>query len=726
MIAALKALANELLSFIRGVGRKLYGRRFDPVKDAQDFIGEVVDSSRVRSMSERWRPDTPVSTDILGEIADLSLDVRKAVKLADVKRINAFVKRNVQTGAGQGLMNALAPAITTMRSWGYEGKQLGNFFERPSRGGVPETGYLAAYQALNNKESAAFGRAVGIPNEWGKIEQWKTPEIQAVLAEAEAAGDEGSTAEVSPQAQKVLDYFKRVYDQYNLSELKAEMRHNYYPRGLNLEIIRTQTGRARMEALIVEYLPDTDKNVAKNIVDGILSDATTRSESEASVEGIPEDGFAPGVPHRLARTLEAIPTRALRENNLALPADEVATTYIYNLTKRVEFEKRGGNTELVDLMQEVVKKHPHLERQVEYVVRGVMGQTDVKVSPAMRTILDIAQTVTIFTLLPLALLSQFPEIGFALTRGQGVVGFREAIKMILNKEDLKTRTELARSIGAVAPSAMQAMLSSVGSLEWQSRGSKRATEWFFRITGLDAFTTFIKGLSAGMGREFLRNAAADPTERNQRYLKELGVTAEQVKDWIADDMNLENHPFVEEALLSFTREASVAPNPAIRPALGNNPYLRVLYTLKTFFYGTGVQILAGMAREIRSRWQAGEKADAAIFISYALATTLPLAAVALEVREGVKWGLRLGFDFVGLDVPDPSTAFLSDNMGGFEYMTEIIDRAGLLGPATIAKGMLDSMSYDQNVIASMVPAVDFVSEVISGNADQVMPVMRTI
>ena len=724
LLQRLREIAQTMFKFLEDVGKKIYGNRFAKNVVAQESIKRIVAESNTRSVKDRWDPDEPLSTNVLGDIAALQVDVSKITTLAKQAKIMDRAKKFVKNNSTSGWMSAFVPTVSQLRAMGTAGRRLANFFERPSRGVVSQEGYISLHQAISRQEFIAFAESVGL-DPFGPESQWDDPNIRSALNEAAMAGDHNEP--LRPLAQKIVDYFRTSNEKYNVTDTP---RRRYFPRQINFQMLETQTGRRNMASLLVRRAK-VDQAEANRIVSQMIDDRVDREDSEAGTEGpVRGEGYTPGVSAQMQRVLEAIPTGELLANGLAHPPREAAIGYINSVSKRTAFDRLGGDEKLQELIAAVVAdgdpdQMAERAMRTEKLVRGMMGQHGVRMSPMARSFADIARNISIWTLLPMALLSQVPEIGYVLTRAQGVVSFAESIRILMGKISYKDRTELAHALGVVGPPAQEAMLATVGSLDYQSARSRKANEWFFRVTGLQMFTTFIKGLASGMGQQFLMNAAADPTPRNLRFLRQLGVTVDDVSDWQNDNFNLEGRPKIEQALRSFVREATVAPNTAIRPGLGNDPRWAFIYTLKSFLYGAGVQIIAGMGREFSTRWYGGQRKDAIMFATYAAATTLPLAIVALEVREFAKFGLRTSGQFVGLDVPDPGAAFLSDSMGGLAYLNDILGRTGLLGPATIATSAVQAMGYDQNILTATVPIFDFAAEVVTDPVS-VAPLIRTI
>ena len=102
---------------------------------------------------------------------------------------------------------------------------------------------------------------------------------------------------------------------------------------------------------------------------------------------------------------------------------------------------------------------------------------------------------------------------------------------------------------------------------------------------------------------------------------------------------------------------------------------------------------------------------------------LPLAMIGLETREWVKYlgqAILPGVD-AGGDV------FMSDHMSTMEYIPEMVDRAGLLGPWTILKSMFDGMDRGDNPLVSQIPFLDMLDQTMfEGNIYRGIPVLNNL
>ena len=102
---------------------------------------------------------------------------------------------------------------------------------------------------------------------------------------------------------------------------------------------------------------------------------------------------------------------------------------------------------------------------------------------------------------------------------------------------------------------------------------------------------------------------------------------------------------------------------------------------------------------------------------------LPLAALGLETREWLKY---LGQAVLpGVEATD--RVFMSDYMSTPEYMINIIDRAGALGPWTMVKSIFDGFHRGDNPFVSQIPFIDMIDQTIfEGNPYRALPFLNNL
>ena len=196
-----------------------------------------------------------------------------------------------------------------------------------------------------------------------------------------------------------------------------------------------------------------------------------------------------------------------------------------------------------------------------------------------------------------------------------------------------------------------------------------------------------------MAEQFLLRTAEQVTPDNTRWLKELGVTKEDVLHWHNNSRNFDDAQGekVRNAIAQFVDESIVRPNAAERPAWASNPYFALVWQLKSFFYAYGKNIMGGMLREAKNQYSnTGTLSQASVPILIGIAPMLILSMIGLELRELVKY-LFANVDpaFEG----NPADKFRTNDMGWGEYFFEIVDRAGIFGAFALLFPMFTAGNY---------------------------------
>jgi len=264
----------------------------------------------------------------------------------------------------------------------------------------------------------------------------------------------------------------------------------------------------------------------------------------------------------------------------------------------------------------------------------------------------------------------------------------------MSKQTREEQILFAERIGAASREAVQEALHMAYNSEFVDPGARKWSDRYFKAIGLEQWTRLTRIISANMGRDFVSHhakKAAAGDKRSARYLAELGLTHEMVKkgyDAETDtlDLTTPEGEAVQEAILNFVDEAIIRPNAAHRPVWASDPHYMLLWQLKSFFYSFGQIVVGGVLREAKSRYKEGDKVGAAMSVGLLFGALMPLAALALQTREMIKGVLGKG-----------STG---DDDSVLEYLFDLVDRAGILGPLSIIKSMFDAGNYGRSGVVS--------------------------
>jgi hypothetical protein len=112
----------------------------------------------------------------------------------------------------------------------------------------------------------------------------------------------------------------------------------------------------------------------------------------------------------------------------------------------------------------------------------------------------------------------------------------------------------------------------------------------------------------------------------------------------------------------------------------------LIWQLKSFFYSFGQVVVGGVVREAKARYKEGDKVGAMMSAGLLFGALMPLAALALQVRQVIK-------GVVGKEVGEEDEGILA-------FLFDLIDRAGILGPLSIIKAMYEAPNYGRSSVAA--------------------------
>ena len=733
-------LAARLRAWLREVGWRVYGTRLNENelfgRYAEDTLamyraGHETRTSRatgLRSTVSR-RVEAGFGPGSQARVRKLTTDLHAAGLTKNAGALARKVEQAWRSGSMDGLKSVFVPANAHLREMS---QPLADFFAKRSQTGGT-VGFHDGVSRRVNRFKNELARTLQVKDP-DKPSGWTNEALETAL---HAAEDETiDNADLAGPALAAREFLQGIYLKYlAIPKETIGYRRNYFPRQLDIAYLHGSTAaREDLADLIRRHAPDKGtRAAAKKIVDGIVSDG--EAMSGLNMEG---DGrYRPGMASASTRALGFVPTKELRRYSLAQPPLQALAAYIDQAVRRTEFEKRGGSESIQRMLRNV---DPKRRAAAERNVKGQLRLLNVGINPGWHRFNTVARAITAWTTLAFSVFGSVGEPLAPMIRGNGIVklgAFARELGRTVSEEENR---ELARAVGAVAPEALDTVFGSLGALDDITPAARRSMDFVFRATGLSWITQYTRTLAAGMGREFLIAAAKNPTEpRHRRYLQRLGVTHDQVNWWLEHGRPLDiteivtapnaERVYAQEAIDAvkngisrFVEESSVRPTLGSRPSLGNDPRFALVYDLKSFIYDFGVRHLSGMGRELGVLVKAGEHGHAAWILLLAAGLMLPMAAVALELREGLKWTVRSGLAGVGVDT-NPAMAFRSDRMGGTAYMAELMDRSGALGPFSIALSTADAIRWDKNPIVANIPIAEFVTSVAGGDFSRAVPVV---
>ena len=380
------------------------------------------------------------------------------------------------------------------------------------------------------------------------------------------------------------------------------------------------------------------------------------------------------------------------------------------------------------VLKQELAKLPYRERvRAQKIVDGYMGRLGLDMPPSLRRYQSWIMVLEFTTTLAFATLASIPDIGNIMIRAKDpLTAMRGYARSLENTRDAVERAE---ALGVLHERfTSQALLNSFGS-EFFDRRTQKVTDVFFKTIGQTYFTNITRTAAATMAEVFLETHSTRALEgdaRSARYLDELGVTPQQVQLWQengkpytpVNDVD-SNTRAIRDAMTKFVDESILRPNPAQRPTYASDPRFALIWQLKSFFYSFGTVIVGGIQREMASRRAAGDSlVDQSAPLVLASVVLLPLAALGLELREAVRAMIA--------DLADEPYTPQSDHMDTGEYLFEIFDRAGGLGPATLLRNMFTSAEYGNSVLMSVGGPAFQHTELLVSDANWETKLKRTV
>ena len=568
------------------------------------------------------------------------------------------------------------------------------------------------YIRSNTKSGLGFIRAMQRQREVFRAElfeilgtDWTTDEVQAALKEAQ-----GKTPTVELQnekAKEVRKFLERLHDNYIApSNTDIGFREDYFPVLLNLAEISHDP--EIFIDIILKADPDAKEDTVRAAVDRIINynaAIDARDNSELVVDE--KDLFEPGTKAERERKLTVDGIEDLLRDLGYVQEPEVALlTYLNAITKRVEWNRHMKAEDGTNKLEEGLKGLTAKQLEVAHaVINAHLGNVRSLPSWWLKS-QSYVQAFNLMTLLPASALASIPDFAGAIVQTKEFSGFGMALKEIVqqikeSRDGERSAERLAYDVGVVLPEASANAFMSQADSDMLDPKVRAATDKFFKWTGLTALTNFNREFATGMAKRFLVEHANHPNSRSSRYLSQLGITAEQVREWQANEFSLEGEAgaAAKAAINRFVESSALRPNSAERPLWASDPRFALVWQLKQFIYSFHKVILTGIGREYVYRIMAGEGVAAAMapLLIITLAAFMPLAALGLELREYAKVGLSYALPGI-----EGSMDYLkTDSMDYGTYFVEVFQRAGLDGPMSILSMAQRNGDWGGSALASI-------------------------
>jgi hypothetical protein len=549
-----------------------------------------------------------------------------------------------------------------------------------------------------------------------EIGAFDDPEVQEAFRQA-ATSD--ATATLTGKAKQIREFLQDFYSDYvGPSNSDIGFQDDYFPVALNLSEIE---GRVEeFVDLLMANQPGISRQRANKAVNDLARySRTIQNEDNAIISFDPTDPAA-RAEESIVLT-RGIPREVMQEAGFLQEPQDAFVNYMRSVVKRVEFNKATKDADGNSILEaELAKLSPEDQAVAREIIGTYLGYQSNPLSPLWRKVNSWAQFVQFVTILPFATIASLPELAgpvIASKEFSAVAdGFKQIAATIRNRQEAE---QLARDIGVVSSETVSNAWVTQAEQDYMDPTVRKMSDKFFKAIGLEFFTRFSREFAAGMGVQFITKHARNEFDnpRSERYLRELGLTKEDVMAWMdgGRKFSTPEGKKVKQGLQRFVESSILRPNAAERPVWASDPHWAIIWQLKSYFYAYGKVILGGIAREARARkGEEGTQLDKltgslSIFALTAVAT-MPLAMLAMELREYAKYGLA--WLLPGVDAQ--SRYFRTDRMDWPTYAFEVIDRSGFLGPLTMGAMMHQNAEWDKSPLMPLLgPTAETIDTALS-------------
>lgn len=524
-------------------------------------------------------------------------------------------------------------------------------------------------------------------------------------------------SEKFPQIAKVKNFFPRVYDVSKILTKKIEF---------------TETIKRHLADWTIE---DTE----------ILVDKMQKSAGFLDADDI-STLAAPASASKRQRQFKDIPDAAL-EPFFQKDFMGIMRTYFHQMVRRGEYQGRGGATEvtvhnpktgltkteispsITDFLLEAAAVQGATRKQItqtKKIHEAYLGRLGADLDPFMRSTLSTIQTYQNVRLLPMAVLSSLVDIANPYIRSRGSVGIVESMKNL--RKAFKAHKlaggnlyDMAATHGLISDKVAAESMNERINSPYMSEGAQKVNEKFFRLIWLQQFTNVSRMYAAETAKTFLVQHATKPTKHSKRYLEELGVTPQQVKQWnkdgrktwLVDDNASPTDQAVQLAINNFVQSSVFLPNAAQRPAWASDPKWMLVWHLKQFMWSIGKVVIQGAWREAKHRPEMKDK----LMVALPFLAMLPLAMLGMEIRDWMKYEL--------MPWREGEPPWQADSWG--EYSFDAVRRTGMFGPLDVLLSANDTANWGGFAVLSLFGPTamqfnDFVTDPFSTSIPKALPV----
>ena len=696
--AHFQKVARALLSFYKAFSadmKKRFGKEAYTL-EFQGYMDEVLRARGKGTSASGARNASMQEKLIMRKVAEVIEKQQPGFTGAIIKKAQQIIRSDGFTP----IYNFIFTADSRLRKIG--GDKLADLFyarAQQSRGkGRNKLGFLKTAMAEGNTWYNKLEDAVD-----GKLD---SPEVAESIRLAFTSTPTRDLNDANAIA--IRGWFDSFYDEYiDPSNTEVGRQRDYAPVVLKLSAVdQNPDGLVK---LLLEADPEAKEDDIKRAVQKLVNYQQAVMDDKPIT--IKETNPAQSAEKAIILT-KKIDREKLQDAGFLEDPDVALMRYTSNMVKRVEWNRNTKDDLGNSIYEEELKKlDPKAREEAKKIVHKYLGYQDAPLGPMWRAINSWGTVLQVFAILPLAVLGSLPEIAGPVIAskefGSVTVAMKEIVKTVRNREDARS---LARDLGVVTSQSVANVMMSQAELDFMDTQARKLTDGFFRVTLLDTYTKFTREFASNMGVRFLENHSNPETAGafSKRYLKELGVTAEDVQVWSKSnqDFSTPEGKKVRSALQRFVESSTLRPNAAERPLWASDPRWALIWQLKGFFYSYGKVMLAGAKREASARLEGASAKDvntyaamtgaAGVFALMGIAT-MPLAMVGMELREYAKFGLAYAIPGIDHEAKD---YFRTDSMSALQYLGAAFDRSFAAGPVTIGSQAMQAADWGRGVTGS--------------------------
>jgi hypothetical protein len=457
--------------------------------------------------------------------------------------------------------------------------------------------------------------------------------------------------------------------------------------------------------------------------DSIVEHLISRATADGGIEfSITEDRQAPSIRFNNPRIFKFVDPKEMRQ----FLSDDLGMTmgmYISQGVKHAEFSRRfgedgGGLSNLLKTAREQGATPKQVDLATNYV-RASLGTYGRQTAEWLNKRVGLALPDHAYS-----------PINAGLNKAMGVAIVYQNLRYLA----LSTLTSLADVMGiAVRSSSLKATIGSMkaftqrnsnnlkdlgemlgliehsqvaDALGWRYDGMhltgklRSFNDGFFKLIGLEAWTRSTRLMGLAAAESFIVKHTQRPGKHSQRWMNELNITKDDIKLRKEGGLRVMSHverakaskaevardDRVRNALIQWTDEAILRPNPSMRTLWGSDPHFQLFQYLKSFMYTFHERILK----------RAGHEAMEGNYASFVwLMGYIPVMIVSDLIREGIQYGAD----------GDPRKS----NWGAGDYIQHGAVRSGLLGYTQQGVDFHTDMKYGGFGIGGMTATFDTIA-----------------